>query len=282
MTQSREAGTRGYLEQDFRLVRLKDTLAQRIEPHCHEFDKIVFFLGGRAVYCVEGMRYALKPWDIVLVPHHLVHRPIIDGAVPYERVVLWLRREWLRCRRDPGEALDACLTHSRETGCHLLRTAEAARLAYAGTLRTLEDALSSGAFGARRMADTACQQLLIQISREVLRSTSPQPHPQGAGPDARVPEIRRYIAAHLDADLSVDALAGRFYLSRYHLMRRFKAATGYSLHQYVVHKRLLRAGELIREGVPVMKAAEMAGFTEYSSFLRAFRNTFHTSPRQLK
>ena len=49
-----------------------------------------------------------------------------------------------------------------------------------------------------------------------------------------------------------------------------------------IQKRLLRAGELIRAGVPVMKAAEQAGFEEYSTFLRAFRGTFHMSPREFR
>ena len=64
-----------------------------------------------------------------------------------------------------------------------------------------------------------------------------------------------------------------------HLVRRL---TGYTLHQYINQKRLLRAGELIRAGVPVMKAAEQAGFAEYSTFLRAFQNTFHMSPREFR
>ena len=98
----------------------------------------------------------------------------------------------------------------------------------------------------------------------------------------KMEEILRYIAGHLDGDLSVDALAGRFFISRYYLMHRFKEVTGSTVHQYTVQKRLLRAGELIREGVPVMKAAEQAGFPEYSSFLRAFQSTFHTSPRSFK
>ena len=80
----------------------------------------------------------------------------------------------------------------------------------------------------------------------------------------------------------MDALAKRFFLSRYYLMHRFKDVTGYTVHQYVSQKRLLRAGEMIRQGVPVMKAAEQAGFTEYSTFLRAFRNTFHMSPRDFR
>jgi len=119
-----EIGKRGYLEQDFRLVHLKDSLAQRIDYHYHEFDKLVFFLGGKVAYVVEGVTYFLQPWDIVLVQHNMIHRPIIDASEPYERAVLWLGRNWLEARSDPGEPLDACFDRSREGGFHLLRTAE--------------------------------------------------------------------------------------------------------------------------------------------------------------
>lgn len=68
----------------------------------------------------------------------------------------------------------------------------------------------------------------------------------------------------------------------YYLIHRFRAVTGYTVHQYVSQKRLLRAGELIHGGVPVMKAAEQAGFSEYSTFLRAFQNTFRMSPRNFR
>ena len=40
-----EVGKRGYLDRDFRLVHLKDSLAQKIDYHYHEFDKLVIFLG---------------------------------------------------------------------------------------------------------------------------------------------------------------------------------------------------------------------------------------------
>ena len=90
-----EVGKRGYLDRDFRLVHLKDSLAPRIDYHYHEFDKLVFFLGGRVTYVVEGVTYFLRPWDILLIQHNLIHRPIIDASEPYERVVLWLGRDWL-------------------------------------------------------------------------------------------------------------------------------------------------------------------------------------------
>ena len=54
-------------------------------------------------------------------------------------------------------------------------------------------------------------------------------------------EILRYILSHLEEDLTVETLSRQFFISRYYLMHRFKAVTGYTVHQYITQKRLLRA-----------------------------------------
>lgn len=282
MLDTGEVGKRGYLNEGFRLFHLKDTRAQKVDYHYHEFDKLILLLGGQVTYVVEGVTYFLKPWDMLLVQHSLIHKPIIDPSQPYERVVLWLDRKWVEARSDPGEALDTCFDTARERGFHLLRPDGGRRLWYMQTIQLLEEALHSHEFGAARLADTLCQQLLIGVNRDVPASRTAQDEPEAYCVDPKIEEILRYIVHHLEQDLSVDALAGRFYLSRYYLMHRFKAVTGYTVHQYVSQKRLLRAGELIRQGSPVMKAAEQAGFTEYSTFLRAFQATFHVSPREFR
>lgn len=231
---------------------------------------------------VEGVTYFLQPWDLLLVQHNLIHKPIIDPTEPYERVVVWLGREWLENRSDPGEALDTCFSITQERGFHLLRFAPQRRLWYMDHIQRMEEALREEDFGAARMADTLCQQLLIAVNRDILRDRTAQDQRDSYRLDAKMEEVLRYIARHLEEELTVDALAGKFYISRYYLMHRFKAVTGYTLHQYISQKRLLRAGELIRSGVPVMKAAEQAGFGDYSTFLRSFQNTFHMSPREFR
>lgn len=277
-----EVGKRGYLHEDFRLFHLKDSRAQKLDYHYHEFDKLILLLNGKVSYVVEGVTYFLKPWDLLLVQHNLIHKPVIDPAEPYERIVIWLGREWLEQRSDPGEPLDTCFSLARERGFHLLRFDGERRLQYMQLIQRLEEAVRSDAFGAARMADTLCQQLLIGVNRDILRDRTAQEETDSYRVDPKMEEILKYIAGHLEETLTVDALAGRFYLSRYYLMHRFKAVTGYTLHQYISQKRLLRAGELIRAGVPVMKAASEAGFSEYSTFLRAFQNTFHMSPRDFR
>lgn len=282
MPDQNSASKRGYLQENFRLFHLKDSRAQKLEYHYHEFDKIILLLGGRVTYVVEGVTYFLRPWDVLLVQHNLIHRPIIDPSEPYERVVIWLGGDWMADRSDPGEPLSACFDTTRERGFHLLRAEPERRLLYMQLIQNLEEALHSTEFGHVREADTLCQQLLIAVNRDVLKDRTAREQTDCYRVDPKMEEILRFIAGHLDEDLTVDALAKRFYLSRYYLMHRFKDVTGYTVHQYISQKRLLRAGELIRSGVPVMKAAEQSGFSEYSTFLRAFQSTFHVSPREFQ
>ena len=100
--------------------------------------------------------------------------------------------------------------------------------------------------------------------------------------DAKIDEILRYNNDNLPADLSVDELGQRFYLSRSWLMHRFKSITGCPIHQYVLQKRLILAAQLLREGESVGEAAQRSGFTDYSAFLRAFRRAYGVSPREYR
>ncbi len=79
-----------------------------------------------------------------------------------------------------------------------------------------------------------------------------------------------------------DALAQEAYLSKYYLMRRFKAATGYSLHRYVTMKRLLHARSLLTESPEraITEISADSGFTDYTAFFRAFKTQFSVTPQE--
>ena len=99
--------------------------------------------------------------------------------------------------------------------------------------------------------------------------------------DSQIADILQYINHNLKEDLSVDNLSSRYYISKYHLMRKFKEETGFTLHNYIVNKRLLMARTLISEGIPVTKAALESGFSEYSTFSRAYRKQFGATPSNI-
>ena len=45
------------------------------------------------------------------------------------------------------------------------------------------------------------------------------------------------------------------------MMRKFKEETGYTIHNYIISKRLLLARTKISEGTPILKAAQLSGFS---------------------
>ena len=278
MTEASSPQERGYLKENYRLFHLRDSRAQKLSYHYHDFDKIVLLLSGRVSYTVEGKRYFLKPGDILFVQHNMIHKPDIDPAVPYERVILWIDKDYLR--RSGGESTDlsACFSLAHERSFHLLRASRTEQKVLHTLFQHLEDASISSERGHELLRDTYFLQLLLALNRAGERDRSDELR-ETYRYDPKIEDIMRYIEANPAEDLSVEALSRRYYLSHYYLMHRFKEVSGYTLHRYVNQKRLQHACELIRSGESIMKAAEQAGFQEYSTFLRVFRSSYHISPR---
>jgi AraC family transcriptional regulator of adaptative response/methylated-DNA-[protein]-cysteine methyltransferase len=77
-------------------------------------------------------------------------------------------------------------------------------------------------------------------------------------------EICRYIEAHLDAPLTLEALGEQFYLSPYHLQRTFKEIVGISPQQYAEACRIGRVKAALRQGGDISGATYEAGFGSLS------------------
>ena len=92
---------RGYLLENFRLFHLKSRGGTQVEYHYHEFCKILLLVQGSGGYYIDGQRYLLQSGDIVLLDAHSIHRPEIDGDVPYERIILYVSPEYLQQQSTP-------------------------------------------------------------------------------------------------------------------------------------------------------------------------------------
>ena len=62
------------------------------------------------------------------------------------------------------------------------------------------------------------------------------------------------------------------------MMRKFKEETGYSMHQYILEKRILAARNLILTGSPATVASVECGFKDYSTFSRAYKKLLGQIP----
>lgn len=250
----------GYLKENYRYFHLKDTAGQERDFHFHDFDKIVILLSGNVEYAVENELYSLRPYDVLLVKHHTIHKALIDKSVPYERVIIYLD-ESRYARLIPEAALTNCFDRK-------LFTPDRAQLET--LLQSLENCTN----------EILKETYLIQLLAILNGLEGNQPTRERY--NAKIETVLSYINENLSRPLSVDELAETVFMSRYHFMRTFKEATGQTVHAYVRQRRLLNASRLIREGVSVQQSARLSGFEDYSVFYKAFTQSFGIKPGELK
>jgi len=269
---------RGFLYESFQVFHIKDKRDTEFEFHSHVFHKLIILLKGSVKYNVEGTTYTLEPWDILLISDNEIHRPLIDSSTEYERVIIWIYDATLKQLSLDGQFLGSCF--------EILKSRKNSRISRSNLLapeiqplvKHLIAASKDHEFGSAALKQSLLVQLMVLVNRIVLNPPAEEPvEPENQDP--RIPVLLDYINAHLGEDLSIQSLSEHFFLSRFYLMHQFKTQTGFTLHQYILKKRLAMANALVQQGHSLTSASQESGFSEYSSFLRAFQKQFGMSPR---
>lgn len=267
----------GYLNKDFQLFYLRDKKNQEFEFHYHDFNKIIIFLSGKVTYLIEGKAYNLKPWDILLVNNHDVHKPIIDSSEVYERIIIWADSNFIENHNYDNCDLLTCFKLANEKSFNLIRLESKLQDNIKFIIESLKTSFNSNDFGSKLLSNSLFVQLLVYLNRVHLNNM--YINEEGSLKyDKQIEKILKYINNNLSKNLSIESLSHEFYISKYYLMHKFKKETGYTLHNYVNQKRLLMAKDLIISGNPITKIYLQCGFNDYTSFLRSFKNMFKKSP----
>ena len=265
---------RGYLLENFRLFHLNSPGVANVEYQYHEFCKLLLLVSGRGGYVVDGQRYLLQPGDLVLIGSRSAHRPELEEDSPYERIIIYISPEFLQLSSTADCDLLGLFSGSRG---HVLRLKENRRKKVTSLVTALEKELSGDGYGREILCTGGLLRLLVEIGRAQRQEGALNPSPV-TPEDPRVVEWMHYLDRHLSEDLNMDALAERFFISKYHMMRLFRTHTGFTVHTYLLQRRLLAARQLIEQGMRATEACYRCGFRSYSSFTRAYNQHFGTTP----
>ena len=112
----------------------------------------------------------------------------------------------------------------------------------------------------------------------LLRVQALHPEPLNAG---KMRRIVRYVQDNYAEDLSLDDICARFFISKSHLCREFKAYTGSTFVEYVNSIRILHAQRLFLESKQnISEIAKATGFSSLTHFERVFYKVVGQSPRR--
>lgn len=263
------------LRQDFQLSHNRDPYFRTMEFHAHDFLELYYFLDGSVTYYIEDQVYDLCPGDLLIIPAGKMHRPVIANEhAAYERMVLWITPQYLQSIDSPTGDLQKNLQKVGEHGyCVPFRGDETVFVtALLKKLLYMQNNDTDPKFCAG-----AVELYLWTIFRSygVIDTTH-------RNETQVIPQVIRYITEHFSEPLTLEDIAAEFFVSKSYLNRHFKAYTNSTVYAYIMALRLTHARRMLREGTPAVEAGRECGFSDYSTFYKAFKTQTGLSPQQFK
>ncbi len=128
---------------------------------------------------------------------------------------------------------------------------------------------------------TKLSELVIATAR--LLCVQPTPAPSAERRQDTAEQAMNYICAHLSEPLTLEGVAGHFYLSPAYFSRLFRSYSGMSFQEYLAQVRVREVLSLLdSQPINILDAALQCGFGSSSGFYRTFRHVTGTTPKHFK
>ena len=209
--------------------------------HAHPFYELYYFVRGEVDYLLSGVERQLRPGTMLVILPNEFHGVRVHSAAVYERWTLHFDPDMLGVER-------------RDL---LLEAAEGDP-----ALRFLEDAGAWGleetfaGFDSLAGVEEGLQRKLIPLFTEALlgrllvyRRNLPLPARPNTRPSDVVKQVAAYLNEHFTERITLDGLAEKYFISKSHLNMIFRRAMGATVMEYLSHKRVTYAQQLLINGL---------------------------------
>ena len=247
-------------------------------PHQHDFFELFYLVDDSLEYIVEGLRYSITAGSALLIAPGQIHRADVCGSVRnLDRFILWINADYVKKLTETMPHVRFTLLGSME-GRNLIPLDSETSLLIRQLLFALHRESGEPAIDSALLNRFIISQLLIYCGRRIVKAPSTLT-PKAALRYREIIQVYEYIVTHLKEDMSIPDLADRFFMDRNTLMRHFRHEVGMTPGECIRWHRLESARVMLQGGAPAQEACAESGFSDYSSFYRAFKQSYGMSPR---
>lgn len=248
------------------------------DSHFHDGYEIFLSLSDGLQFFVNNKVYPINRGDLMIFNSMDLHRALIPADIQYERIYLIFSPGYVRSLSTARTDLLSCFLKSgRKDSVHLCDTQLESILACFAQCGAHQ--ITSREFGGDLLKKMSLANLLIFVNT-CFDSGAQAIHSLKTRNSAWARNLQKHIVSHLGEDLTLDTLAAEFYISKRHMESVFKEYCGFSVGEFIISMRILKARELLRQGIRVTEAGEAVGYRNTSHFCRIFKQHTGVSPKK--
>lgn len=271
------------VQQKYHIYRIDGSDVSQ-QPHSHDYYQICYVECGHVEHRQENSTVPLVAGDAFIVPPGFGHQILFPDSDAY-LYSLSFQEDLFHAGFSQSNVyhfMTALKLETMEAERIPIRMKVTLDLPRQQTLKALMDALIREQESTSPQELTAAASLVAAIlcilSQGYFLGDSAQLQEVTACSEA-IEQCIRYIDAHFTKDLTLEETARKFGLSRSKFSVLFPQRTGTTFKRYLAKKRIDYAVTLIRSTeLPIQQIAQMAGYSDLSTFYRNFTKVTGTAP----
>ncbi len=241
--------------------------------HSHSIFEVYYFIEGDVDYLVEGKQYRPTPYSLLLLSPHVFHGVRVNSEKNYRRYVLHFHPDIINL--DYRSLLLSAFPSTKKYSNREVYYENTSQFKLHPFFEALSDCSKQPDEVAAKLFPIYIEALLSQLT---IMCRTLQPVENGKTISQTISNVITYLNENLNERITLDDLSEHFYISKNYLNRAFRKATGTTVLDYLIYKRVIYAQQLLLNGYTASEAAIRSGFSDYSSFFRAYQKITGHSP----
>ncbi|TYP74606.1 AraC family transcriptional regulator [Paenibacillus methanolicus] len=225
------------------------------KKHAHREYAIGVTLRGIQAYTLDGSRQLSYPNGVMLFNPEQAHDGMAHDRTGLDYVMLYIQPELLL---DVMERKEIVRFH--------------APIVY--DTRLEQSVLSLSRAVLTDQDEALCGERLASLAELLMPSTLSTDNKKEHG---LIHKAKDMIHAHLGQVLKLDEIGGELGLSKFQLIRLFKAHAGISPYQYFLNCKIERAKQLIERSQDIYSAVAACGFVDLTHLNKHFKSVYGTT-----
>lgn len=240
-------------------------------PHYHPFSEIMFITGGTGTFLLDDKIYPISRGDLVVVSPNIMHTEYSSPNYPLEYVIVGVENIAfdLVVNREDGDESALPPTIFPFFG-HYDKTTY--------YLQELNAELQQKPANYQKMAQHLTNVLLLFIMRHTnLKARGVNDNEKYVSRECAF--VKQYIDEHYSDVITLDLLAKRAFVNKFHLIHVFSEQFGISPINYLIERRIEESKFLLKKTyMNVTEISKAVGFSSPAFFSKRFRISVGCTP----